>query len=848
MPETRPSRIVAASAVAACALVVGAVSFWWWWSRANAPAPDANEPTTATPATDREPDAANSQRTGPAEDRAAAPTPTAATFVVLRGRCLAAEDDSPLAAVLHVGADDGTADGSPGGLLTRALATTTTDAEGRFTCKVPIAAATELRALATAPDRAPGTSRRTADPGTEWDVGDIRLVRTSRVLGTVVDTTGAQVPDVAVTLLMNGHEPLPFAFRDLHTANTDARGAFTMPEPLAAGEWYVMVERTGALRNPRKVQVPAGVDHHVLIEVERPDPAMAIHGKVVDRAGAPLAGIALSAYGEGSRGRAESGPDGTFVLHRGPPHFDRGVAGVELQAQGTGLEQVGPAAGQPARWSQRDVVVVMRPLAEITVRAQNARGAPVWPFAVVAGQFSASGNTWNILPARRQRLGTDHIVLLGLQSGRHSLLLQAQDGALPTAGPVVFVVDEAAPRELVIQVPDPVVTVVEVVDGAGTPVPGCTVELVSNCTAQPPSATAPAATAMELRRQGPRGSKQVVLGGGTTDTAGNAAFAAPPGTLLLRTSCRTHLPDARTVVIAAPSTRVRVALSAATVVRGRLVPATALPTLGLHETKPERRLAVTARGLVGGVASELARAEVDADGTFVLGPVPPGPVTLRLHSWLTVSTTHGASAYQLLGEFDTTGQPVVEREYDVSPFLPATASGVVLLDGQPLRSGQFFLRRLRLEPRQHVRINTDAEGRFHTLVPPGALGVQLAIPANPGPGHVIVPMAEEWQVAAGGALELRIEGRRRLLRLRALQPDGAPLANARLRITSVDFYDRPGSTTTDAAGRVDLDIAPLGTFLVGTKTATGVDLEATVTVALGDEERVVDVPLVRAPR
>lgn len=170
--------------------------------------------------------------------------------------------------------------------------------------------------------------------------------------------------------------------------------------------------------------------------------------------------------------------------------------------------------------------------------------------------------------------------------------------------------------------------------------------------------------------------------------------------------------------------------------------------------------------------------------------------------------------------------------------------GLVLWDGQPLRHGQFFLRRLSPEPLRLVRVPTDGDGRFRTLVPPGTLGPMLAIPSDPGPGHVSLPLDERHIVAAGGELELRIAASPRSLRLRVLQPDGAPLANTRLLLSAPE-HQRPGGFATDAAGRVDVSLAPYGAFTISAKVG-GVDCAGRVGAdPTGD---LVDVPLAVAAK
>lgn len=829
--------------VAFVVVVAAVAAALWGWAQSGQE-PPVGTTTASSPAGRTAAAPAGSPADASREAAAPAEALAAVAAVTVRGRCLAAEDGTPIAASLRVVLDDGS-DERLAAASASQLAAANTDAEGRFACQVPLAVASDLRIFVEAPLRAPVSGRRMAvAPGSEWDVGEVRLVGCARVRGEVVDTTGAQVAGAEVMLVMIGLDQPALAFRESHVAITDARGAFVIADAVAAGEWYVRVDRTGALRTPRKTQVPAGGEHVVPIEVERPDPALSIRGKVVDRSGAPMPGVRLAAHGEGARGNGISDADGTFTVPKGPPHFDRGQTGVELQAQREGVEQERPAKDQLVHWGQRDVVVVMRPLTDVVVRAVDSRGGVVWPFQVILGKVSANGESWAPFATPRQQAGTDRVVLRQLASGEHTLLLQPVAAALALAGPVRFQVGEQAPRELVVPVPDRILVRVDVVDTAGAPVPGCTLELVASLVAAGPDANAPAVEIAALRSPTGRPLRQFVLATAISDAEGHATIEAPPGSWLLRTSCRTHLPESRTIPVAAGAASLRIVLTAAGVVRGRLVPADVLPALGLGEPQPGRRLTVVARA----GKAELARAEVTADGTFVLGPLPPGIATLQLASWLAANEVHAAVVLHHLGEVDGTGALPIEREYDVSACAPATAQGVVVYDGAPLRHGQFFFRRVQPEPLATVRVPTDGEGRFRTRVPPGELSPMLAIPSDPGPGHVILPRNERWSLAAGKTLELRIEANTRRLRLRLLQPGGEPLANTRLQVRG-DGYDRPGPLQTDGQGRVDVVPAPYGAFVVQAKDGGGRDLASSpCSVEPAMEAGVVDVLLVPKPQ
>lgn len=827
-----------------CLVAVAVLAGAWWLGPWREVVPVVAPPGAVQATTPGEGVRAASDASGPLR---AVPEPPAAkdAELLVHGRCLAAETREPLQASLRVLDDDGAA--APG--EREAMAAVASREDGTFELRVAFAGQKNLRLEATARDRAPMSGRReAAEVGGSWDLGDVLLVRTAGVRGEVVDPTGAAVVDAHVQLLMLGADPTPMTFASSHGASSDARGQFAMASPVAAGEWYVSVDGTGALVAPRRVRVNEGGEQFVRIEVERPDPAKSITGRVVDRAGLPVAGVALSAYGEGARGRANSGAEGAFVLHRGPPHFDRGKPGVELSAQAPRLEHVRPPEGQWVAWGQRDVVVVMQPLSAVTVRAVDARGERVEAFDLLYGQLTGANKSWLDYTAAKVKRVEGGVVLEDLRRGEHVLLLVPRDEALAVAGPERFVVGDGPPGESTVRVPDCVALRVEAVDAAGTGVPGCDVDLLAGFGEGPADAALPWKRVRSVRSSGLRGSRQVSIASGATDGQGVASFGAPPGRFLLQARSRTHLPLAREVVVSASEPRVRIVLEAATVLRGRLVPREALPGLGLGQSRPERRLAVVARVTSAGAprqrGREITRAEVAADGTFTLGPLPPGVMALRLEGWLVCNEVHTGAVSHALGEIDAVGGRVIEREFAVGAFLPAVATGIVLLDGVPVADGQFFLRRLQPEPLVSVRVATGKDGRFRTLVAPGVIGPQLAIPSQPGPGHVILPLPDRWTLVAGETRELRIEGRTRRLRLLVRGKDGEPLRDRRVRIDADDFQ-RPGSLTTDAEGVVVIDVAPPGEFTVHVSNDPGPELSSSLQVPAGEGAASLEVTLGR---
>ncbi len=749
-----------------------------------------------------------------------APALPAAVGVVLQvhGRLLAAESSAPLPglrAVLHL-ADE-----------VAELGGAVTGDDGTFAVAVTLPQPLDVQLVVKAPGRAPVEGHRAAAVG-RWDLGDVLLVRTAEVRGEVVDRAGQVVEGAQVMLLKVFAVDPQLRFPTMLRTVTDARGAFRFADLVAAGEWHLGVDRTGALVGPRTTVVPAGGEHFVRLEVERPDPAQDITGRVVDATGLPLVGVELAAYGDGSRGRAISGADGAFVLHRGPPHWNVSGGGVELTATDARREQVVTTVDgkQVVAWGQRDTVVVMRELASLTVRVIDDSGRLRPDVDVLLWQVTDRQILIDYPAGSTTREADGSVRCDGLRQCEHVLLARPRDPALAIGGPLRCVVDATTrSRELTVTVPRAVNLAVEVVDTAGRPVPRCVLSFRLGLTQAGLEPAMPAKLISGLRAAGARGEWQLALAEATTDADGVARLYLPPGACQLVVQSRDHLPASRDVVVAAGAPPLGVVLAAATVLRGRLVPAAAVAALSARGGATGQALVVTARPLVeeplhsrAAVArSELARAVVAPDGTFTLGPLPPGTVQVVLQSSLVCNPASETTVREALGVLDTVAGAdgrVVEREFVVDGLLPATVAGEVRLDGLAFASQQFFFVREAPLPKVTVRVPTAADGRFTTLLPPGEYGVRLAIPAQPGPGHVILPLPQRASFVAGQAADCAVDARTRRLTLRLLGADGAPLAERRLRFDYDAGYNRPGALATDDQGRAVIDPAPFGAFVL----------------------------------
>lgn len=667
--------------------------------------------------------------------------------------------------------------------------------------------------------------REAAPPLPTAVVDEVRIGRGAppapfaRVYGTVTDSGGEGVARAVVLLVRQGQSASPAS---QHRATTDARGAFAVAEPVAPGEWFLMVYGTGGLRAPRKTVVPEAGEHELRIEVERPDPAQAITGRVVDSAGVPLGDIEVRAEGEGSLSRALSREDGMFTLQRGPPSMDRGGRGVLVTAIAPAREQVMPVP--VVAWGQRDVAVVLRPLASVVVRAFDARGAVVGDFDVLCGRIRpASDVLAHDGPGPVVQAADGSVLQTGLPTGEHVLIVRPRDSSLAPGGPLEFAVaGEATPRELRVTVPDRTAVVVHVVDEKGRGIANCQVALLLPVARAPVEPALPAPELAGLAVPGLPYLRQVALTATTTDADGMARVAIGSGTCWLSVRSTTHLPSLTEVIVAPGGANLRVVVTAATVLHGRLVPPVALQELAADGRAAGKPLVVVARRLVeesgrsrAAIArGELARAEVAEDGSFTLGPLPADGVRLQLEAWLRCRDGDETRTEAWLGELDTVAGGDLEREFSVAAAVPASASGVVLLDGQIVANGQFFLCREPPEPSLNIHVPTDAEGHFATRLPPGLYRPRLAIPMQPGPGHAILPLREVTAITAGEKVVLRVDGRARRLRLRVLDANGAPIADRRIRTEDRDGYQHLGALRTDGNGVVDLSPAPNTPFFL----------------------------------
>ncbi|MFO1029913.1 MAG: carboxypeptidase-like regulatory domain-containing protein [Planctomycetota bacterium] len=796
------SRLLAAAVVlVGIGLVVG-----WSWSEVGAP-PRASEhagPAGAGAATAT----ASGEEREPAAALAGATEPAAGSFVVI-GRCVQAPGVvlPEVDVALFAG----------GGRSREPLAITRSGADGRFSQFVaPTGQA--LRVELTAPGRASVlVEQDDVAPGGRWDLGDVWLPAIGRLRGEVVESSGAPVPRAIVRLLHPASTNTNWSWSGAREAVCDDAGRFQFAEPLAVGEWYPMLVGTGGLIAPRRVQVePGDVGCFVRIEVEPIDPSRSIVGRVVDGDGVPVAGLDVTAYGDGRRGEARTGQDGAFVLPCAGPSFDRGQSGVELDVRSDAHELVSPGGKVRVQWGRHDVVLVVQPFGRTRVRLAmpNDQPPPVGRWRV--HRVLPEGAMLDLVRGAAQAEPGPVLQLQLLRRGEHVVWFVPDEPKLPIAGPLRFFANgplTAAEHEL----PWPLVGALDVVvqDGTGRAFPGSTIELVQ-AVGKPAE---PAKVALPLRPHGQRVGRalQVQVAAAATDEHGHARVELAVGEYLLRVSGRRHRPAHRLVRAGPSGEQVVVVAEVASVVHGTLTPQGLIDAAWAsieNGGQPPVVLAFDESGV------ELGRTPLARGGTFELVSLPPGPVALRAWLWASCSGSEPQRVDYGLGTVVVPPASDWRGSFDLGAQQNGSVTGTVWLDGQPVASAQLFAWRMAPEPTWMARLHGDAAGRFAAALPAGEYTFHLAVPHQPGPGHVIVPWPERHRLAAGGALDLRLEQTTRRLLVRVLR-EQQPVVGARLRF-DVLGYQSPTSLQTDATGRCVVQMPPPAPFVWTLTTADGV--------------------------
>lgn len=743
------------------------------------------------------------------------------TFVV-RGRCVHGEAKQPVVGCeLEIGV------ASVGAAEPAVVAACVTEVDGRFELACRHDSWSDAVHLVA---RAEGFVTRggawaAPDRGRVVDLGDVHMLPAIRVAGQVVDRQGAPVEGVELMFLnlqLEQHLRSAVDMENTLRAESDAAGRFAFAGVAYPGEWWIAVENTGPLLEPRTAQLASGVSKHALrVVVERPDPATNISGTVVDSAMRPVAGLQLSATGDGARGKGRSRADGSFTIHRAAPVPEgrNSKPGATLTVLDPELRFERVELDDDARfvWGQRDVRVVMRERVGQQVQVVDATGLAVEGYTLFAFAGQAGLRPVPRLTQRGRHEGG--VCLLDrLSAGHYAVLALPRQQGLVATGFVRFEqLPEVEGAPVRVALAPPLETTVQVQDVEGRPMAASEVQLLLALGDAPLDA---ATNVTELRKcdRSMRAS-HLCYATVRTDNDGRATLRSPAGAFQLRVRGEQHVAYVGALTVTASADVHMVQVARAGSVHGVVGPAEAVARLREVSSlggKPVE-LVLEAEGMPSPDAVTVAD-----DGSYSIRGLEAGEWSLSLRYWLRTSSV--CSNYVVLPLQSVVLAAGEQRQVDadVSHLLPGTLRGQVLAGGEPLADVHCFLRRKDSGWPPGLRVGTDAAGVFTGLVPAGRYGFSFTYPAQSGPGWFHIVLSDVWQLQPGDEQDVRVEFPLRRIQLHLADADGKPLPGAKMQIRGKG-YSHPGGLRTDAGGSCELYPAPYAEFhvvaTVGDKTA-----------------------------
>lgn len=760
------------------AAVVLAVAFLAWelvpLAPSPAPGPGGSTPVPAVRSESDRVRSAAARSAGPIEEPSIERRPVSPDDVVqIRGRCVAAESLAPVAGCrvdLYV---------SPIGVSSRGGsgpdASTVSDADGSFHIDWPLTAPRFVRLEFVAEQR--GCQRREWEqdrPG-EHDCGDVPLDLGAVWNGRVLDEHGLPVAGVSMSLSSERGSDAPTVW-----ARSGPDGVVRADQVVVAGRWTVKVWSEDLLVRPSEIEVFPGqgvVTEDVV--VRRAEDLPAITGVVVDQDGEPVHDLSLYDRGE-LENECVTAADGSFVLRRKKPGNGDSA---RLRLFGS-CRLAEPDREYP--WGTEDArVVVLRP---VTAQLQvvDVRGALVERFAVrfVASEDLRSERLRSAAVQERLQDGT--LTLRELAPGRYRVTVEPEDPGLGCSAPLDWDVEDGASLRVELQ---PAAALrVRVVLTDGTPVSGSRLQLLQGEDDEPLRADCQAVPLSRTFTGSQPGARDgVLVDDAITGSDGSAVLEGPPArAYFVRALGPGHALEMRAGVEIAPGgSELLLRIGYGATVFGTLGPRAVLdrlrptaadlaaaagshgdverwahyrePVLTLTETSaPRRRLPLTDDyGL-----------RLPPDGTFRFEGIPVGDWRLTLRYWLDVAEGGGQMHQLQLAELVGLRDGEVRRcDSDVTPALPGRVRGQVLCDGRPWRNGRARL--------GSVTFRTDDDGRFLVEAEPGSYWLAL-LPADDSgaPGSESAWSGAPVEVVPDVTVEHTFVMRRRVLRLRVLEPDG----------------------------------------------------------------------------
>lgn len=823
--DLRPEPRRRALAAAACLLIAGVLAAWWAGAFDDRAAPSSGLTTppdadgsvgARTRAGARSPSSTPAARTDESSDPSKNPEPEHAWTGF--GRCVD-EHGNPLSGVevkAWLGSEE------PPSPTENDCWSAKSGTDGRFELHATVDGHHDGTLRCAAAGRVPVAAKlRRPLPGESVDLGDLVLAGAITVEGRVVDTQGAAVVGARVMFVRIdptetarpsgvGTEASP---QSMLVAFSEADGRLRFDLPAWPGEWFIGVEYTGALVGPRNVALDASMTEFDLrIVVERPDPRLSVTGKVVDDLGHPVQGARVQLTGHGFVGRGLSDVEGNVVVVRAGPalYRSRTEMSIDVDHENGRYEWPEDAAKSDIEWGAKGVEFRLLRRASRVIRVVDSRGEAVEDYVLHAYSRRPSGA---LMRYSRHKIRGHHpdgrSTLEGLYQGSQAILVVPDDPRLASTELVAFEVSGVtAGPEVVVVAPDVSTCEVTVVTTGGGAVDGSAIELVqllADGDLQVPTRTIPLADVDRSRSV----ERVLALAAATTDASGRASITAPPGHWNLVVRGDDHVDRVQKVFVGPGHNPIDVVVEVGATVRGRIHPA---PVVAQLLALDDASLLVEMDPGQGDPAK--IQLTVDRDGVFSSAGLAAGTYEMLLRVRYDSSEFHTARDAYPIGTCSLTKGATETVEYDATECVPLPVDGRVTVDGAPLAGVHCFLRAVNSGGPLMIRVGTDTDGRFETLLRPAEYRLIATMPARPGPGWLRIPTHDRtWRVSRDQPAHIDAAIQLRRATLRVVDANGEPVAHTAIRVSAKDYGD-PTPKRTGADGSVRIDPAPAGDFEV----------------------------------
>ncbi|MCA8970633.1 MAG: hypothetical protein KDC95_12645 [Planctomycetes bacterium] len=642
--------------------------------------------------------------------------------------------------------------------------------------------------------------------GMRKDLGDLRFLRGSRVVGRVVSETGVAVANVDVAFDWQDPRGRDAVFaqrpdvlpRTSHNLRANADGTFAISGRMQEGRWAVVV-RDRELIEPKTIELSSARDgESIQIVVAAEDDSQIIRGIVVDDLGSPIARARVETLPRlrSTSWLNETGRDGAFVIKR---RAEDSANAITIRLRADGHEEA--RSETPIDWGTHDVRIVLHRGLDVEVCVRSTNGVPIAEYGLRLFPEPGSPKSRSSRQSKVRNRGVHAggvTTVTGVLRGTNVLIVEPKGTRWQRSAMRRFeVTDSGAPRQYV-ELMENVSRVVRVIDAGGTPVAGSQCVLVEALSDTPldDSTNIVEVESLQFDR---RPNRALRVDDAKTNERGEATLTGPEQVALALLVRGSHVPvcrqDVRLDVGQGP---IEVTVSAGARIVGKIGPAELITQLRIQAGLPAtgelgEREARRAPGVLlvrrdGASRQEFPRdgtQRIADDGSFAIDAVPPGNWNLALVSSRGSGFGGTTSRVEVAALRNLEDGATRRVDLDLSGHLRGTLSALVLLDGEAFGEGRVIC-----EGSGHDRANgrhnitrslrTDAAGRIEQLVAPATYTIHLEVADAKTKSRLRFRAPKQIVVAPGAKVQATISVQTVTLRIVVRDSKGEKATHVRL--------------------------------------------------------------------